>query len=228
VPSGSPSAIADLNRRKNIMSFVRVFDPPMCCSTGICGPSVDPKLARFASDLDWLMAQGISVERFNLSQQPKAFAEDPAVKLVLETKGEAGLPLVKVNGETKSSGTYPSREELAAWAGVGVPSPSLFTDAVAELVAIGAAIGSNCEPCFKFHYDKARKLGVSRDDMLQAVTMAQNVKAAPAKAVLELAHRYLKRDGGEPAPASPKAGEDSAPKGGAGGCCGSSASQGCQ
>ena len=98
---------------------LRVFDPAMCCSTGICGPSVDPRLARFAADLDWLKSQGVTVERFNLSQQPAAFAGDAAVKTALETKGEAGLPLVKVNGEVKSSGVYPSRDELAAWTGVG-------------------------------------------------------------------------------------------------------------
>lgn len=100
------------------MTAVRVFDPAMCCSTGICGPSVDPELVRFAADLDWLKSRGVSVERFNLSQQPAAFAEDAAVREALEQKGEAGLPLVKVNGEVRSSGGYPSREELAAWAGI--------------------------------------------------------------------------------------------------------------
>jgi hypothetical protein len=107
------------------MIAVRVFDPAMCCSTGVCGPSVDPQLVRFSADLDWLKSQGVSVERFNLSQQPGAFAEDAAVKAALEAKGEAGLPLVKVNGEVRSSGVYPSRDELAAWAGVGsATSPS--------------------------------------------------------------------------------------------------------
>jgi len=107
------------------MISVRVFDPAMCCSTGICGPSVDPQLARFAADLDWLKNQGVAVERFRLSQQPAAFADDAAVKSALETKGEAGLPLVKVNGEVKSSGTYPTRDELAAWAGVVAPAPDV-------------------------------------------------------------------------------------------------------
>ncbi len=111
------------------MTAVRVFDPAMCCSTGICGPSVDPQLARFAADLDWLKNQGVAVERFNLSQQPSAFADDAAVKAALETKGEAGLPLVKVNGEVKSSGTYPSRDELAAWAGVIVAAPEVKASA---------------------------------------------------------------------------------------------------
>lgn len=127
------------------MTAVRVFDPAMCCSTGICGPSVDPQLARFAADLDWLKNQGVAVERFNLSQQPGAFADDAAVKTALETKGEAGLPLVKVNGDVKSSGTYPSREELAAWAGLSAPIPSVFTDSVSELVAVGATAPASPE-----------------------------------------------------------------------------------
>ena len=159
---------------------------------------------------------GVAVERFNLSQQPAAFAEDAAVKSALETKGEAGLPLVKVNGQVKSSGLYPSRAELAAWAGVNAPVPSIYTEAVAELVAIGAAIASNCEPCFKFHYDQARKLGVSREDMLHAVTTAQKVKDAPAKTVVELAERYLGRDAVE---ASPTASAEAAPKAKSAGCC---------
>lgn len=204
------------------MQKLEVFDPAMCCSTGICGPSVDPELVRFAADLDWLKGQGVSVVRFNLSQEPGAFAGDAAVKSALEAKGEAALPLVKANGEVKSSGTYPSREELASWAGFGGPAPSLYTDAVAELVAIGAAVASNCEPCFKFHYDKARRLGVSREDMLRAVATAQAVKETPAKAVTALADRYLRRDGEGNEPAAPP--EPSAAK--SGGCCSRSKNEG--
>lgn len=196
------------------MTTIRVFDPAMCCETGICGPSVEPEIVRFAADLDWLRTQGATVERLNLAQQPAAFAEDAAVKVALETMGEAGLPLVKVNDEVKSTGTYPSRDELATWAGLGSPVASILTDAVSELVAIGAAIASNCEPCFKFHYDKARKLGVSREDMLRAVSIAQNVKGVPANAVSKLAERYLVQEAGEPT--TTDAAPEAAPKA----CCG--------
>lgn len=68
---------------------------------------------------------------------------------------------------------------------------SIFTEQVAELVAIGAAIAANCEPCFKYHYDQARKLGVSDLDMRYAVDLAQKVKDTPARAMLNLAERYL-------------------------------------
>lgn len=70
-------------------------------------------------------------------------------------------------------------------------APSIFTAQVAELVAIGAAIAANCEPCFKYHYDQARKLGVSDLDMRYAVDLAQKVKDTPARNMLEMAERYL-------------------------------------
>lgn len=204
------------------MTVVHVFDPAMCCSTGICGPTVEQKLVRFAADLDWLRSQGVGVERFNLAQQPAAFAADADVRRELEAKGEDALPLVKVDGTVRSVGTYPTRAALAEWTGVGAPSPSLLTEQVSELVAIGAAIASNCESCFKFHYDKARKLGVSREDMLQAVAVGQAVKEAPAKSVLDLAHRMLKADGAmtaAPAKARTPAALPVAAEAPAGACC---------
>jgi len=71
------------------MKKLEVFDPPMCCSSGVCGPEVDPVLPRFAADLQWLAAQGVSVERYNLSQQPQAFVANPLVKAALR---EGAMP----------------------------------------------------------------------------------------------------------------------------------------
>jgi len=99
---------------------IRVFDPPMCCGTGVCGPSVDPELARFAADLDWLQKQGVSVERYNLAQQPGAFVSHAAVKDALTARGNDCLPLVMVDERIAVEGAYPSRETLAALAGVVV------------------------------------------------------------------------------------------------------------
>jgi hypothetical protein len=80
---------------------------------------VDPDLARFAADLDWLQKQGVTVERFNLSQQPGTFADTPAVKEAL-ARGTEVLPLVLVGDRIAVEGAYPSRETLAALAGVVV------------------------------------------------------------------------------------------------------------
>ncbi len=80
---------------------------------------------------------------------------------------------------------------------------SIFSPSVAELVAIGAAIGANCEPCFKYHYRQARKLGVSRDDVIQAVELADNVKRAPAQNMLTLADKILQTNLAEKLPEAP-------------------------
>jgi hypothetical protein len=102
------------------MNKVEVFDPPMCCSTGVCGPNVDPALVRFAADLHWLANQGVAIERYNLAQQPQAFAASEVVKGALRARGNKCLPLILRNGSIASEGRYPSREELAALAGVGM------------------------------------------------------------------------------------------------------------
>lgn len=102
------------------MTTLQVYDRPMCCSTGVCGPKVDPVLPRFAADLEWLKNQGVTVERFNLAQQPAAFAAEADVKDVLVSEGVKGLPLIRVDGRIVCKGAYPSREMLTGWAGVTV------------------------------------------------------------------------------------------------------------
>ncbi len=71
------------------------------------------------------------------------------------------------------------------------PAQSHWSAPVEELVAIGAAIGSNCIPCLKFHIDKARQLGVCDDDLVRAVAIASQVKQTPARLILEQADRQL-------------------------------------
>ncbi len=107
---------------------LRVFDPAMCCSTGVCGPSINAELTRFAADVQWLRKQGVTVERFNLAQQPAAFAATPAVQEAL-TRGTQVLPLVLVGERIVVEGSYPSRETLAALAGVVVKKLQMAPEA---------------------------------------------------------------------------------------------------
>jgi SAM-dependent methyltransferase len=97
------------------MKRLEIYDPAMCCSTGVCGPDVDTKLVQFAADLDWLKTQDVIVQRHNLSQNPAAFVENEAVKTALAKKGEAALPLLLVNGKVTATGRYPERGELVVW-----------------------------------------------------------------------------------------------------------------
>lgn len=103
------------------MNVIQVFDPALCCNTGVCGVEVDQQLVRFAADVDWARQNGAQVERFNLAQQPLDFANNPTVKGFLERSGQEALPLILVEGEVALAGRYPSRSELARWAGFALP-----------------------------------------------------------------------------------------------------------
>ncbi|PYZ98928.1 arsenical resistance operon transcriptional repressor ArsD [Alteribacter lacisalsi] len=99
-------------------AVIRIFDPAMCCETGVCGPTVDPELTRMANAVFLLEKKGINIRRFNLGSEPQAFVDDETVKKALEEKGTEALPLILVNGRIEKSGSYPSYEELAGWAGM--------------------------------------------------------------------------------------------------------------
>jgi hypothetical protein len=103
---------------KLIAPIIQVFDPAMCCSTGVCGPDVDPRLVQFAADLDWLKTEGVLVQRHNLSQNPAAFVDNKLVSATLAAQGEAALPILLVNGKVAVTGRYPERGELATLANV--------------------------------------------------------------------------------------------------------------
>jgi len=205
------------------MIKIEVFDPPLCCSTGVCGPEPDARLAHFAADLNWLKTQGVEVRRYNLAQEPAAFTANPQVREIVEMTGGDGLPVVTVDGRVVSQGTYPSRERLRELAGLdgptgaqsAPPSPatgqaSIFNERIAELVALGASIASNCEPCFRYHHRKAVELGLAREDLIRTVEVALRIKEQPAQAMIRLAQKSL-----SPAVAQ------------AGGSCGAGEGSGC-
>ncbi|PSW18192.1 arsenical resistance operon transcriptional repressor ArsD [Photobacterium sanctipauli] len=106
------------------MSNITVFDPAMCCSSGVCGPKPDQKLSVFSADLQFLESQGHAVTRHNLAQEPAAFAGNLTVKALLEAHKTDALPIILRDGELVSYGTYPTRTELALMAAGNKPKTS--------------------------------------------------------------------------------------------------------
>jgi hypothetical protein len=100
------------------MKKLNIFDPAMCCDTGICGVDADTALIEFSSNIDWLQKNGVKVQRFNLAQEPAAFINDPLVKAEINESGESCLPLLVLEGEVISRGVYPDREQLQSWTGI--------------------------------------------------------------------------------------------------------------
>ena len=97
------------------MKTIRVYDPPMCCSTGVCGTDINPDLVNFAALLKQLGTQGATIERFNMAQQPMAFAENSVVKALLEKEGTDVFPLIFLNDEVYLKGRYPTSIERPAF-----------------------------------------------------------------------------------------------------------------
>ena len=99
------------------MKKLEVFDPAMCCSTGVCGVEVDPVLVQFSADLQWLAEHDIQVKRYNLAQEPQAFVGNPEVVKEMQA-GMDRLPILVVDGHIVSTGMYPSRMQLAQKLGI--------------------------------------------------------------------------------------------------------------
>lgn len=97
------------------MKTVQVYDPAMCCATGVCGPDVDPVLPVVAGFLQQLKQRGVTVERYNLSQQPIAFVQNAKVKELLQKEGVDVLPLIFVDGELALKGGYPDEGTRREW-----------------------------------------------------------------------------------------------------------------
>jgi len=97
---------------------IEIYDPPMCCSTGLCGPTIDPVLVATNDAVLALKKQGIEVERYNLSQQPKVFLANEKVADLLHGNGKKILPITIVNGKVFKTGGYPSYEDLCQALGI--------------------------------------------------------------------------------------------------------------
>jgi hypothetical protein len=119
------------------MKKIQVFDPALCCSTGVCGVDADQELINFSADVEWARQQGALIERFNLAQQPMVFAENQIITAFLQLSGKDGLPVILLDGEIVLAGRYPSRAELALWVDI---SPSDDETKPAK----SCCSGSNC------------------------------------------------------------------------------------
>ncbi len=99
------------------MRAIQIYDPAMCCSTGVCGPDVDPVLPQVAGFLRRLESLGVRVERFGLNQQPMAFVQNPVVKAALQGEGPDALPMFFIDGALALKGEYPGAALREDWLG---------------------------------------------------------------------------------------------------------------
>lgn len=101
------------------MPTIRIYEPALCCDTGVCGADVDQSLVTVTADVRSLKELGADIERHNLASDPIAFTNDETVRAFMHTVGSKGLPLTVVDGVTVAVGAYPSRDTLIDLAGIG-------------------------------------------------------------------------------------------------------------
>lgn len=97
---------------------IAIYDPALCCSSGLCGPALDPVLVKMNDAAMTLKKQGVEVERYNLAQQPQAFMDNRKITELLQKNGQKILPVTLVNGEVFRTGEYPSYEDLCKALGI--------------------------------------------------------------------------------------------------------------
>ena len=126
------------------MTEIAVFDPPMCCSSGVCGPDADEALVKFAADLEWAGQNGAKVTRFNLGHEPGAFASNPLVRYLLESEGMGCLPLVVADNQVLTKGAYPGRDEFRARIAAGASALSEPAVSASACCGGGTSKASSC------------------------------------------------------------------------------------
>ncbi|MFN3983030.1 MAG: arsenite efflux transporter metallochaperone ArsD [Caldilinea sp.] len=113
----APSAMAG----DQIAPLVEMFDPPMCCPTGLCGPTLDETLLTVNEMVLRLQEEGVPVARYQMTSHPQKFLSQPAVMQLVQTQQMAALPIVVVGGRIVKSGAYPTEAEVrSALASCGV------------------------------------------------------------------------------------------------------------
>lgn len=94
------------------MKRIEIFDPTMCCSTGVCGPTIDTELLRVSTVISNLEKNGIKVERYNLTSNPQAFVDNKMINDMLNKDGVEVLPVTIVDGKVAKTKDYLTNDEL--------------------------------------------------------------------------------------------------------------------
>ena len=101
------------------MKQIQIYDPAMCCTTGVCGPSVNPELLRVATVIESLRKRGASIARYNLASEPQAYVDHPTISALLQQDDNI-LPVTLVNGEVVKTKEYLTNQEFSQYTGLEI------------------------------------------------------------------------------------------------------------
>lgn len=112
--------------REFIMSVpkMEIYEPALCCDTGVCGVSVDPELIRISTVVNNLKKNGITLQRCNLKSNPQAFVDNAEISKLLNDDGVDVLPVTIVDGKIVKTKAYPTNAEIVMW--LNIPADYLL------------------------------------------------------------------------------------------------------
>lgn len=125
------------------MKKMQIFEPAMCCPTGICGVGVDPELIRISTVFNALNKKGIKVDRFNLSNAPQEFINNSVINKLINEKGVEVLPATILDGELVITGRYPTNDEIANF--FDIPVKELATQKKVLKATVRKSSGCGCD-----------------------------------------------------------------------------------
>lgn len=102
------------------MRKIEIFDPAMCCPTGLCGTNINPESMRIAVVIETLKKQGIIGTRHNLRDEPQVYVSNKTINEFLHKHGADALPITLVDGEVAVSQTYPTTQQMSEWTGINL------------------------------------------------------------------------------------------------------------
>ena len=105
----SPTPTVDVTTERPV---VELFDPPMCCPTGLCGPTLDQTLLDVSGMILALQAGGLRVERYQMTSHPQKFINNADVMRLVREKQMDALPITAVRGQIIKVGAYPTLNEV--------------------------------------------------------------------------------------------------------------------
>lgn len=185
-----------MSNQTGTKTIIEIFDPAMCCSTGVCGPDVNDSLTDFANDVKWLKTRGIEVNRFNLGQEPEAFKSNPDVLSRLQEAGSDILPIIFVNGEMVSEGGYPDRRQLMEWVSPdnapvtnGKKESSINSDELLQELEDAVTRGDEAE--LRSLFLKGVTLGISVQLMVQSIQAGINNRQRVTQSAIQTANELL-------------------------------------
>ena len=98
--------------KTTVNNSIELFDPPMCCPTGLCGPTLDQTLLDVSDMILALQADGWLVERYQMTSHPHKFINNMDIMRLVREKQMAALPITTVNGQVIKVGVYPTLTEI--------------------------------------------------------------------------------------------------------------------